>query len=325
MPESILSDELTAFPDEDEARKARKDVTIPDLYYYVGTDGRTYQGYMPEEYLLPNDSAEQDRLDFSHEIYRLILDNKLAEAPIRSPEYALDIGTGTGIWALQFAEDNPTCNVIGTDLSSIQPLPWLPNCQFLQENSELQDWLFPYKFDYIHLRGTIACFNDVMTIMRKAFDGLALGGWIEFQDACFEIDGVESGRFRGTAMERWSRLVPKGAAALGRNLAKAKLYKTQLEYVGFVDVHERIIHVPGGPWPAGDKARLIGVYTANAFHTGVVDSFKNFLLAAGETSSAEVETLTTQVKKDIRDASIRWYIPMYVVYGRKPYSGETDA
>lgn len=28
--------------------------------------------------------------DFSHEIYRLILDNKLAEAPIRSPEYALD-------------------------------------------------------------------------------------------------------------------------------------------------------------------------------------------------------------------------------------------
>lgn len=166
-----------------------------------------------------------------------------------------------------------------------------------------------------------------MTIMRKAFDGLALGGWIEFQDACFEIDGVESGRFRGTAMERWSRLVPKGAAALGRNLAKAKLYKTQLEDVGFVDVHERIIHVPGGPWPAGDKARLIGVYTANAFHTGVVDSFKNFLLAAGETSSAEVETLTTQVKKDIRDASIRWYIPMLVyssyltIFSTNNYSG----
>lgn len=50
-------------------------MTIPDLYYYVGTDGRTYQGYMPEgasaphhcwyrlltrvclEYLLPNDSV----------------------------------------------------------------------------------------------------------------------------------------------------------------------------------------------------------------------------------------------------------------------------
>ncbi|KAG6367081.1 hypothetical protein INS49_001263 [Diaporthe citri] len=324
MPESILSDELTAFPDESDAEEARDDEAMPDLYYYVGTDGRTYQGYMPGEYLLPNDSAEQDRLDFSHEIYRLILDNKLAEAPIRSPEYALDIGTGTGIWALQFAEDNPTCHVIGTDLSSIQPLSWMPNCQFVQENSELQEWVFPNKFDYIHLRGTIACFNDVTTVMRKAFDGLALGGWIEFQDACFEIQGLESGKFHGTAMERWSRLVPKGAAALGRNLAKAKLYKTQLENVGFVDVHERVIHVPGGPWPSGDKAKLIGVYTANAFHTGVVDSFKNFLLAAGEMSSAEVDSLTTQVKKDIRDASIRWYIPMYVVYGRKPYNGEAE-
>jgi hypothetical protein len=64
----------------------------------------------------------------------------------------------------------------------------------------------PHKVDYVHLCGTIACFNDV-----TAFDGLALGGWIEFQDACFEIHGVESGRFHGTAMERWSRLVPKGA------------------------------------------------------------------------------------------------------------------
>lgn len=138
-------------------------------------------------------------------------------------------------------------------------------------------------------------------------------GWVEFQDACFETSGMGSGRSQGTAMERWSRLVPKCAAALGRNLAKAKLYKTQLGDVGFVDVHERIIHVPGGPWPSGDNAKLIGVYTANAFHTGVVvDSFKNFLVAAGEMSSGEVDSLTPQVKEDIRDASIRWYIPMSV-------------
>jgi hypothetical protein len=104
----------------------------------------------------------------------------------------------------------------------------------------------------------------------------------------------------------------KGAAALGRDLAKANLYKIQLEDIGFVDVHKRIIHVPGGPWPSGDKAKLIGVYTANAFHTGVVDSFKNFLVAVGDMSAAEVDSLTTQVKKDIRDASIKWYIPMLV-------------
>lgn len=37
------------------------------------------------------------------------------------------------------AEENPTCQVTGTDLSLIQPLSWMPNCDFVMENSELQE------------------------------------------------------------------------------------------------------------------------------------------------------------------------------------------
>lgn len=33
----------------------------------------------------------------------------------------LDLGTGTGIWAIDFADEYPSANVIGTDLSPIQP------------------------------------------------------------------------------------------------------------------------------------------------------------------------------------------------------------
>lgn len=33
----------------------------------------------------------------------------------------LDIGTGTGIWAIDFADEHPETTVIGTDLSPIQP------------------------------------------------------------------------------------------------------------------------------------------------------------------------------------------------------------
>jgi methylase of polypeptide subunit release factors len=32
----------------------------------------------------------------------------------------LDIGTGTGIWAIDFADEHPEAEVIGTDLSPIQ-------------------------------------------------------------------------------------------------------------------------------------------------------------------------------------------------------------
>lgn len=32
----------------------------------------------------------------------------------------IDIGTGTGIWAIDFADEHPESEVIGTDLSPIQ-------------------------------------------------------------------------------------------------------------------------------------------------------------------------------------------------------------
>lgn len=192
----------------------------------------------------------------------------------------------------------------------IQPFSWMPNCQFIRENSELQDWLFPQRFDYIHLRGMIACFKDVTAVMRKAFDGLAPGGWIEFQDPGFDYHGLQEGSMAGTALEQWLTLVREGAELRGRDLTKARLYKTQLEEAGFVDVYERVVNVPVGPWAKGDRAKLIGVCMANAFHTGSVDAFKQFLVAGGKLSAEEIEDLSAQVKSELRNVNLRWYMTM---------------
>lgn len=40
----------------------------------------------------------------SHHIYRMLLKGELCRAPIKNPARVLDIGTGTGIWAIDFAE-----------------------------------------------------------------------------------------------------------------------------------------------------------------------------------------------------------------------------
>lgn len=71
---------------------------------------------MAKAYSLPNDGEEQDRQDFIHHIYRLILDGKLGLAPIDSPKHVLDIATGTGIWAIELAEEHLDALVVGTDL-----------------------------------------------------------------------------------------------------------------------------------------------------------------------------------------------------------------
>ncbi|KAL2872918.1 hypothetical protein SGCOL_011933 [Colletotrichum sp. CLE4] len=33
----------------------------------------------------------------------------------------LDVGTGTGIWAVQFGDDHPEADILGIDLSATQP------------------------------------------------------------------------------------------------------------------------------------------------------------------------------------------------------------
>ena len=76
-------------------------------------------------------------IDMQHKMWSITLDEKLHLAPIGSnPQNVLDIGTGTGIWAIEFGsyfsahiqqntdcqgECYPSARVIGTDLSLIRP------------------------------------------------------------------------------------------------------------------------------------------------------------------------------------------------------------
>lgn len=71
---------------------------------------------------MPNDESESDRLDLTHQMLKIVLGNKIALAPIgEKPVRILDIGTGTGIWAIEMADEYPSAEIIGTDLSPTQP------------------------------------------------------------------------------------------------------------------------------------------------------------------------------------------------------------
>ena len=53
---------------------------------------------------MPNDEKEQDRLDLFHHLFLSLLGGRLWTAPLGNPHRVLDVGTGTGIWAIDFAE-----------------------------------------------------------------------------------------------------------------------------------------------------------------------------------------------------------------------------
>lgn len=153
-------------------------------------NGRTYHNHHSGAYYYPNDPAEQDRLDLQHKIFKILHDGGLHRAPVQNPKQVLDVACGTGIWAIQYAWDHPDANVIGTDLSLIQPVNGPPNCSFVKEDSEKDPWVpgaFPANFDFIYLRLVNAAFNDHLAVMKKCFDNMEPGGWIEYNDASFEL------------------------------------------------------------------------------------------------------------------------------------------
>ena len=48
----------------------------------------------------PNDEHSNDLQDLAHHMYLMTLEGKLHLAPLDNPHNILDIGTGTGIWAM---------------------------------------------------------------------------------------------------------------------------------------------------------------------------------------------------------------------------------
>jgi tRNA G46 methylase TrmB len=74
-------------------------------------------------YNFPNDEKEQDRLDMIHHLCLLLLDDELhlTDLPKNQVIRILDVGTGTGIWSMDMGDKYPNAQIIGNELSAIQP------------------------------------------------------------------------------------------------------------------------------------------------------------------------------------------------------------
>ena len=121
------------------------------IFEYEQENGRTYHAFRRGKYVMPNDESEQERMDITYHSIRLTMQERHFIAPIQSPRMVLDIGTGTGIWAIDMADDYPHAQVVGTDLSPIQPTAVPPNLEFQIADAD-ETWTFNQQFDFVHSR-----------------------------------------------------------------------------------------------------------------------------------------------------------------------------
>ncbi|KAG9047670.1 hypothetical protein FS837_001746 [Tulasnella sp. UAMH 9824] len=130
------------------------------------SNGRKFQ-MITNAYMLPTDSGEHSRLDLQHEAVRLMLGGELYQTPelvkasLSPQENAkrriLDVGTGSGKWAIKMAEEFPHADILGIDLAepdilsdSTRRVP--PNCSFKVVDANKDMGEIDSGYDLVHVR-----------------------------------------------------------------------------------------------------------------------------------------------------------------------------
>jgi SAM-dependent methyltransferase len=274
-----------------------------------------YPGQRGSVYRLPNDDLEQDRLDLEHHVFSR-LQGGLFLAPLScDPQMVLDLGTGTGIWAIEFADQYESATVIGIDLSPIQP-GWTPtNLRFEVDNANY-DWTYKIPFDYIHCR-QLHNGVEIKRLLRQSFNFLNLGGWLEMTEVVMQVRS-DDGSTEGTHLLEWCKQMSNAGKRLGLDFNEPCHYQEWMKEVGFVEVEEKVYKLPIGTWPKDENLKDIGRYEGVNLVDGLEALSLKYFCQYLEWSEQQLAEFLAKVRDDIWNRKIHAYFMVYCVFGRRP-------
>lgn len=210
-------------------------------------------------YFFPNDPSEMDRLNFQYEILKYAFSDKNYFAPLKDPKSILDIGTGTGQWAIEMGDEFPNAIVQGTDLSPIQPSTVPENVHFFIDDASEPDWVVPpNSFDYIHTRVLLGSFTDFKEIVARAFHYLKPGGHFESQEIMSTPYCDDGTMPENWTFKEWMSTLDEAAMQADRPLRIASRLKRWYQEAGFVDVQEKVFRMPINSWPRDRHLKVLG-------------------------------------------------------------------
>ncbi|KAK0707918.1 S-adenosyl-L-methionine-dependent methyltransferase [Lasiosphaeris hirsuta] len=324
--DTAIEADPTAAPDADDGyatdtSSSRVSTSISSsVRDYTFENNRRYHKFREGAYNFPNDEPEQDREDMKHAMVVNLCNGRLHFAPLENPQKILDIGTGTGIWAIDMGDEFPGAGVLGIDLSPIQPIWIPPNVSFMIDDAEANWTHKPGSFDYIHIRHMTSSIKDWPKLMSQAYTTLKPGGWIELQELRFIIMCDDGTLTEDDPVSGFIKNVRKGLAAVGVDLLAMEKNSTNLQAAGFVNVNEKIFKVPLGTWPRDPKMKTIGLYNQYIIEDGLQGIAMGPFTRGLQWAPEAVELYLMGVRKGLRNSRVHSYYPFHAVIGQKPLS-----
>ncbi|KAL0777742.1 hypothetical protein CaCOL14_005395 [Colletotrichum acutatum] len=288
-------------------------------------------------------NSEMDRLDLAHAMMVKAIGSRLYNAPLEKEKVQriLDIGTGTGLWAVEMGDVFENAEVLGIDLSPIQP-EWVPpNVKFEIDDIE-SPWVDNRKYDFIMCRYMVASIKDWPGLIKNIFeyavtfplvlssilaDHLNPGGWVEFQDVNTQFYSDDDTFSKDSATARWMAGFATACKGMGRDTDVAPTLASLLREGGFPSelVHARRIKAPLGPWAKDQFYKDLGMMNLILTIDGLEAlSLKLFAELLGRTQE-EILVETAAVRKELKTGAFGAFHAMfdiYNVYAQKPLETE---
>lgn len=298
----------------------------------------------------PTGHEESRRLDIQHDLFVISQNGALilsdfppdhgppdtGTAPLR----VLDLGTGNGIWAIEFAKLHPTAEVIGVDLAvphrQLDDIP--ENVHFVVQDitqawPSHQESATAAAFDLIHGRQILLNLPNPAVVLQHSWDALRPGGMIEFCEywqpmiselAC-EHDGTPGQPL--PLLIEWHQKTVEAAAALGCDSSYAAKLPQGLENAGFEDVKVVDRKIPIGGWnPDGDtpqdnRMAQMDAVLLQMIRFGAPGLTKNIMVKGLEWSVDQANRYAERVVQETQRTDLgvdRIYARLRTVLARKP-------
>ncbi|KAK6345717.1 hypothetical protein TWF718_007626 [Orbilia javanica] len=295
---------------------------ITDYRYENGRRYHAYHGHSGSgSYWAPNDEAQQNQEEIFHLVYTLRLNGDLFLAPVEMDtprQKVLDLGTGNGIWCIDMAHQFPQSEIIGNDLSPIQPTYVPPNVQY--EIDDFNDeWVHPANhFDFIHGRALYGSVKNWDQLLRKVHHALKPGGWWESVETVVEFQCDDGSLPEDSVVKHWVSIMRIACERAGTSFDVAGRVKGWCEAAGFEEVTQKVFKLPIGPWPKDKYEKALGSYNL-ANMLSACDGFSLHLLTKYYGMSVEeLDDMMSKVKAEMKNKKYHSYFRMYVCYARKP-------